>query len=110
MRFCAGGDPKSFQAAQKMAGAISGDGDKYQGPPAGPMIAGTGTMIVEGNKMSAQGFARATCSNFRHFQCFSGVKWSQRIEPESYTSQNFGRTGHVCQHCSQRLSPCVQQI
>ncbi|CAK9009566.1 3-hydroxypropionyl-coenzyme A dehydratase (3-hydroxypropionyl-CoA dehydratase) [Durusdinium trenchii] len=56
--FCAGGDPKSFQAAQKMAGAISGDGDKYQGPPAGPMIAGTGTMIVEGNKMSAQGFAR----------------------------------------------------
>ncbi|CAJ1453423.1 unnamed protein product, partial [Effrenium voratum] len=56
--FCAGGDPKSFQAAQKQAGAIAGDGDKMQGPTPGPAIAMAGTMLIEGNKMSATGFAR----------------------------------------------------
>jgi len=55
--FCAGGDPKSFQAAQAQAGAISG-GPAAQGPPPGPAIALAGKMITEGNKLSAQGFAR----------------------------------------------------
>lgn len=56
--FCVGGDPKSFQAAQRQAGAIGADGAGAQGPPPGVVIAQSGRMLIEGNKMSAAGFAR----------------------------------------------------
>ena len=56
--FCAGGDPKAFQAAQRQAGAIGAEGFGPQGPSPGPVIANSGRMLIEGNKMSASGFAR----------------------------------------------------
>ncbi|CAE7702847.1 Gnf1 [Symbiodinium microadriaticum] len=82
----AGGDPKSFQAAQAQARELLASALFFiavprillpghdevqrdradasvaafalQGPPPGPAIALAGKMITEGNKLSAQGFAR----------------------------------------------------
>jgi len=60
--FCAGGDPKSFQAAQKDAGAIEGEGGEApEGPPSGESISGTFQSLTgssSGNAASAQGFSR----------------------------------------------------
>jgi len=55
--FCAGGDPKSFQAAQAGAGAIAGDGVADMGAPPGPHIANA-AQAIQGNKMSAHSFAK----------------------------------------------------
>jgi len=50
--FCAGGDPKGFQAAQASVGALAGEeGEGQPENPAGQMIAGAGAyMGGEGNK------------------------------------------------------------
>merc|ERR1719329_1949282 len=55
--FCAGGDPKSFQAAQAGAGAIAGDDAGSMGAPPGPHIANA-AQAIQGNKMSAHSFAK----------------------------------------------------
>jgi len=56
--FCAGGDPKSFQASQRMAGAISAETGGPQGPPPGSWIVQAGLMLAAGNASSAGAFAR----------------------------------------------------
>mmetsp|Transcript_113094 Transcript_113094/g.320374 ORF Transcript_113094/g.320374 Transcript_113094/m.320374 type:complete len:392 (+) Transcript_113094:81-1256(+) len=59
--FCAGGDPKTFQAAQAAAGAIGGGGDGGEPEnPSGAIITGTAAYLggAGGNESSAVGFAR----------------------------------------------------
>lgn len=55
--FCAGGDPKGFQAAQAGAGAISAVGDGTGVPPTGKFIA-EHSRSFGGNKQSANHFAK----------------------------------------------------
>mmetsp|Transcript_68401 Transcript_68401/g.164182 ORF Transcript_68401/g.164182 Transcript_68401/m.164182 type:complete len:367 (-) Transcript_68401:153-1253(-) len=55
--FCAGGDPKGFQAAQAGAGVIQGEGEVAAGPPSGESIA-RAAESGSGNATSAQTFAK----------------------------------------------------
>lgn len=51
--FCAGGDPKAFQASQRMAGVIAGDDGGAALNPPGSQVVGAGLMLAKGNLSSA---------------------------------------------------------
>eukprot|EP00930_Biecheleria_cincta_P010384 TRINITY_DN11247_c0_g1_i2.p1 TRINITY_DN11247_c0_g1~~TRINITY_DN11247_c0_g1_i2.p1 ORF type:complete len:415 (+),score=78.15 TRINITY_DN11247_c0_g1_i2:36-1247(+) len=51
--FCAGGDPKAFQASQRMAGVISSEEGASPLNPPGSHVVGAGLMLAQGNLNSA---------------------------------------------------------